>query len=215
MYIVFDHCKLKKGKGIMTRKFILLLILIFSLTGCKSEPVTATAQLPPAAPTPNPTGTPVPTSTPENWDYSLTQIPTVVRDKPDLPEGYMYLHTWCNDDNNAVYNFAKDTPIGFKYGWSASETNQIDEFMRTVDIVMKLNDQPLEFDGHTDIIFNSKTQDFTIWFYELVGPLEPGTYKLEYKLVFTEPYTDGTEDYGPGTKFEETIMNCDFTIENF
>lgn len=198
------------------KKFSLLLfICTLVLSSCAPAPTAVpepTVTPEPTAP-PLPTDTPSPTSTSDAWEHSLTQIPTVSRQSPDLPEGYIYVHTWCNDKINAEHNFSITSPLGFKYGWTASEMDQIDGFLHTVLIELKLDGQLVVFDGTTDVIFNQKTQDYTIWFYKLIGTMAPGDHKLEQKMTFTEHYEDGTEIYGPGTEFEESVMACDLTIE--
>jgi len=173
------------------------------------EPTAALeSTLPPA-----PADTPTPVAASDDWEGSLTHIPTVSRQTPELPEGYIYLQTWCNGQSDPVTTFSSTSSLAFKYGWTANTLEQIDGFLKTVLIELKLDEEAAVFDGAIDVIHNQKTDDYTIWFYKLVGPMAPGAHKLEQKMTFTQPYEDGTESYGPGTDFEVGVMSCDFTVE--
>jgi hypothetical protein len=197
-------------------RFLWLILSALLLSGCAPAP----AAVPEPAPTlasilpPPPADTPAPTPTSDdNWEVSLTQIPTVSRGTPVLPEGYIYLQTWCNDQANAVTTFSTVSSIAFKYGWTASTMEQIDGFLDTVLLELTLDGEAVVFDGAIDVVHNQEQDDYTLWFYKLIGPMEPGTHKMEQKMTFTQPYEDGTETYGPGTDFEISVMSCDFTVE--
>lgn len=166
--------------------------------------------------TPKPASTippsPYPTQTATKIPFSETQIPILSRSHPDLPEGYTFLHTWCNDKQNAVHDFPQSASIGFKYGWTAVKESQIEDFLQIVDFELTLDGEPISFDGRTDTIYNEGTNDYSIWLYKLVGAMEPGPHRLEHIMVFTKKLEDGHDLYGPGTDFEKTLMSCDFNI---
>lgn len=194
----------------MIQKLSFLAIIGLVYAGCAPAPAASQPATLPPTQAANPEAA---TLTPENLDYELTKIPTVSRPRADLPEGFTYLQTWCNDKADAQHNFPKNTAIGFKYGWSARELSQIEEFLRIAVAELTLDGEQIDFDGRTEAIYNEATDDYTVWFYKLIGIMEMGSHQMKHRLVFTEAYTDGVEQYGPGTAIEESIMSCDFVIE--
>ena len=211
----------------MKKVFLVTLILLF-LGACGSSNETiennlieATQEMidsknseVPAAPViPTKTASPIPVPTKDIWGDSLTHLPVIEGGKEGLPEGYLYIPVGLSYKDGAIPIFPPSSEYGLSFGWGTNEENQMDEFFQSARIELSIDGKPVNYDGRTTNILHEESSMFVVWFYKIVGTFELGLHSIEQKIVFNDEYSDGFENYGPGTENKEIIDKFDFIIE--
>jgi hypothetical protein len=165
------------------------------------------------------TDTPMPIQLKKEWTGSINKIPTIAVFPTQVGRiyelydsgGYAEVPPFCNQmDEHPIWVYPQSVTIIINSGWAAKEEEQIDLFLQTVEIDLRIDGKPINYVERGSIFYDQGIFHFSM--YAFIDQLEPGNHKIEQKIGFTEPYTDGIDFYGPGTKTEEIIESCDFII---
>ncbi|HJX38520.1 MAG TPA: Ig-like domain-containing protein [Anaerolineae bacterium] len=104
---------------------------------------------------------------------------------------------------------AGNTPVVLRFGWETDTSEQVADFLGSVDLVVSLDGEAVpdagdywsevrESGGRDE---NGEPNYLTVWLYE-VGVLSTGTHRVEAELRFQRPVTDGFDSDGDGAPEE-------------
>lgn len=97
------------------------------------------------------------------------------------------------------------------WSWFASTPELVQEHVDNAGYAVALNNVGLPTINVSPI--EQRTNDFWVFYTADIGQLEPGSYRVDFNLVWGETISDGYDDYGPGTENPEFNSNCNFTVQ--
>jgi hypothetical protein len=167
----------------------------------------------PGLPGPEPTFAPRPTPT---W---LPAPPTPTREaSPPTPVppptmAPIVVMPYCSSlDQSPVY-IGEDQPVTVYWGWMATTSEYVQDFLDTATIEVTLDGEPVEPDTQSDIQYDLVDEAYVVRWYADVGALTQGTHRLEYDVTWSRQISDGWYTFGPGGEYEEEHEYCELIVE--
>ncbi len=172
-------------------------------------------------------GTPVPTSsglnaTPLGATETNAPIPTnsgpitapTTSGEPVIQRG-VDLYVNCDapprPSLRAPANLAAGSTAEVYWYWYARTEEQIQQHLNTAQYEIRINgqliNQPLEYAQPV-----RSSGDFVVDYFYPTGELAAGTYKIEYRVTWSEQIYDGYNFFGPGTNTLEETGSCTFVV---
>jgi hypothetical protein len=96
------------------------------------------------------------------------------------------------------------------WSWFASTEEQVQDHINNALYEVTLNRQPF-FDVVVSPI-SKRGANFFVFYTAQVGNLRPGSYGVQYRVMWETAINDGYADYGPGTSNEVDTGDCQFTV---
>ena len=99
------------------------------------------------------------------------------------------------------------------WAWFARTQEQIQQHIDNANYEVRVNGVLLENwrDYQTDIRPAANNQ-YVVYWYVPYGPLTAGDYEITYQVTWTQPISDGFDEFGPGTENPFEQGNCNFTV---
>ncbi|RMF78877.1 MAG: hypothetical protein D6737_13330 [Chloroflexi bacterium] len=102
-------------------------------------------------------------------------------------------------------------PITIFWSWFAATPELVTDHLNTAIYSVKLNTAPV-IDVLTSPI-EQRGDNYWVFWTSTVGPLRPGHYEIEFKLDWTQPISDGFDEFGPGTANPRVRSLCNFDVQ--
>jgi hypothetical protein len=112
----------------------------------------------------------------------------------------------------APTNLAAGSTAEVWWYWYARTEDQIQAHLNTAQYTITINDQPVR--RPLDYAQNVRQSggDLVVDFFYPTGELAAGTYKIEYRVTWSEQIFDGYNFFGPGTNTLEESGSCTFVV---
>jgi len=114
----------------------------------------------------------------------------------------------------APTNLAEGSTIDIWWGWFAREQQQVLDHINAATYEVTVNGEPItEINQYrTRIQQVEEGGDYVAYWYIPYGPLEAGEVKIEYRVTWSRPISDGYQFYGPDTNTPFEEKSCTFTV---
>jgi hypothetical protein len=99
------------------------------------------------------------------------------------------------------------------WGWVADTRASINEHVAHANYEITLNDHPVGDWRQTQTRETFEGGKPALYWYQWVGELPAGTYRVGYRVTWDAPVTDGQQNFGPGTENEVLEYGCTFVVE--
>lgn len=157
----------------------------------------------------NPPPAPAPVATPQ----SLVVIGPRTSGETGRSKTAGVIFAECNqfmEKANPGILYDTDT-ITIFWSWFASSPELVQEHIDNAGYAVALNNVALPTIDVSPI--QSSGRDFWVFYTHNVGQLEPGSYRVDFNLVWGKPISDGYDEYGPDTETPVVNSNCDFVVQ--
>ena len=140
-----------------------------------------------------------------------TTIPTVT--KEEVPQTAQVKYD-CDVKSTSPSRFTSQQFLLTNINWEASTEEQLNDFLEAVKYSIYVNDRQVQSSlDHGEIKPRAGGQTYSVLVYFDVGKLSPGQNKIRTVLTFEKKIFDGTEYYGPSTKYATIEGTCTMIIE--
>lgn len=129
-----------------------------------------------------------------------------------IPGNAVYVLANCDEFDRGRQTVTAGRPVVVYWGWVASTRQQIEEHVAHVNYEITLNDRPLGNWRQATIRDMTEAGKPARYWYEWVGDLPVGTYRVGYRVTWDAPVNDGDEDFGPGTANSTVEFGCTFEV---
>lgn len=170
---------------------------------------TATVNVPvsPAAPNASETAPAIPTNT------GPISAPTT-SGEPRVQDRVLVLAECDNQTAGqpAPSNLAAGSTVQLYWRWFAKTEQQVQDHLNVAQYNLRINGQSI---SRTRLNFTGITQrgsDYAVDWLTVIGPLEAGTYRVEYTVSWTQQIYDGYDYFGPGTNNLQYTGTCTFVV---
>lgn len=113
----------------------------------------------------------------------------------------------------APSNLADGSTIQLYWRWFARTEQQVRDHLDAAQYSLRINGQPV---SRTRLNFTPISQrpggDFYVDWLSVVGPLDAGTYRVEYTVSWSRQIYDGYDYFGPGTNNLQYVGTCTFVV---
>lgn len=112
----------------------------------------------------------------------------------------------------APSNLAAGSTVQLYWRWFAKTEQQVRDHLNAAQYSLRVNGQAI---SRTRLSFSSISQrgsDYAVDWLTVVGPLEAGTYRVEYTVSWTQQIFDGYDYFGPGTNNLQYTGTCTFVV---
>lgn len=191
-------------------------LLLAGLIGCwllgllfqsQELPITLPGVEPTATARPTPTWLPAPPPTPTRLAATPTITPAAPSNEPAVVMPY------CNAlDQSPVY-VPENQPVTVYWGWLATTEEYVEDFLDTATIEVTLDGEEVSPETQSEIQYDIEDEGYVVSWSAGVGPLTPGTHRLEYHVTWSRQISDGWSTFGPGGEQEEEQEYCEIIVE--
>ncbi len=179
-------------------------------------------------------GTPIPTSAPSTATSAVpvTPVTNLTETAPAIPtnSGSIAAPTTSGEpvvqdrvsvlvecDNReagqpAPSNLAAGSSVQLYWRWFAKTEQQVRDHLSAAQYSLRVNSQAI---SRTRLSFTNITQrggDYAVDWLAVIGPLDAGTYRVEYTVSWTQQIYDGYDYFGPGTNNLQYTGTCTFVV---
>jgi hypothetical protein len=112
----------------------------------------------------------------------------------------------------APSNLAAGSTIQLYWRWFAKTEQQVRDHLSAAQYSLRVNGQAI---SRTRLSFTNIIQrgsDYAVDWLTVVGPLDAGTYRVEYTVSWTQQIYDGYDTFGPGTNKQQYTGTCTFVV---
>ncbi|QPC83845.1 SH3 domain-containing protein [Phototrophicus methaneseepsis] len=130
------------------------------------------------------------------------------------PTSGVDVFAFCDDEGYGIP--APVVPSGSSveiyWAWFARTRQQVQDHIDAATHEIRVNDEivPNPDNYVTDI--RQQGAFYVAYYYVPYGPLEPGTYEIQYQVTWERAINDGDAQYGPGTNIPFQQETCTFTV---
>jgi hypothetical protein len=124
----------------------------------------------------------------------------------------------CDDAQQrlpAPTNLGAGSTLQLYYRWFARTETQVQQHLDNAIYSVRINDQAVSSQRFvfTPIQLRDDGNHTSDWF-TVIGPLDAGTYQVEFSLSWTQQIFDGYEYYGPGSRLPNVTQTgtCTFVV---
>jgi hypothetical protein len=122
----------------------------------------------------------------------------------------------CNDRSlgpGAPTTLRAGATIDVFWGWFARTQEQVQQHLDSASYEVRVDGVLLEnWQNYQTEIRPSGVNQYVVYWYVPYGPLPAGEHEITYQVTWTQPISDGLEDYGPNTENPFEQGNCTFTV---
>lgn len=110
-------------------------------------------------------------------------------------------------------------PLLVFWSWYAKTAQQVRDHLATAqyDVVIEINGAPAQYFQSVNVSPVARREDGNFWAFYTVNMgngWPPGLYRINYRVTWSQPISDGYASFGPGTENEVLTGHCIFNIEN-
>jgi len=112
----------------------------------------------------------------------------------------------------APSNLAAGSSVQLYWRWFAKTEQQVRDHLSAAQYSLRVNSQAI---SRTRLSFTSIIQrggDYAVDWLTVVGPLDAGTYRVEYTVSWTQQIYDGYDYFGPSTNNLQYTGTCTFVV---
>jgi hypothetical protein len=103
-------------------------------------------------------------------------------------------------------------PVTVLWGWVSSTEAQMQDFIRSATITVRLDGEPLPGSMRGKVQFDETAKLYRAVWSAAAGILPAGTHTLTYQAVFSGLVSDGMATYGPGTGRATLSDRCEIVV---
>ena len=122
----------------------------------------------------------------------------------------------CNDRSlgpAAPTNLRAGATIDVFWGWFARTQEQVQQHIDNANYEVRVDGVLLEnWRNYQTAIRPAANGQYVVYWYVPYGPLEAGDHEITYQVTWSQPISDGFEDFGPNTDNPFEQGNCNFTV---
>jgi hypothetical protein len=201
------------------RATTLALVPVIDLTAINR---TATALASGAATsTPNPNASPTNsrqinlTSQPDDEaTESGANLSTPVAANEGTPTEGVDVFAFCDDEGYGIS--APVVPAGSSieiyWAWFARTRQQVQDHIDAANHTIRVGEEVVPNPDTYVTPIRQQGAFYVAYYYVPYGPLEPGTYEIQYQVTWETAVNDGDAQYGPGTNIPFQQETCTFTV---
>jgi SH3-like domain-containing protein len=125
---------------------------------------------------------------------------------------------YCDQRPDAKWSQNRKFTSGQKpflyWSWIAKTPEQMKDHLNAAQYDVKVNGQAIgDWAKYGSKVIKQSSGDYIVYWFVPLAQLAPGTYKVDFKVTWTEPIFDGTDRYGPGTDKSADTGTCTFTVK--
>lgn len=113
----------------------------------------------------------------------------------------------------APANLGAGSTVQLYWRWFAKTEQQVRDHLDAAQYSLRVNGQPISRTrlSFTDVLRRPGGDYYVDWL-TVIGPLDAGTYRVEYTVSWTRQINDGYDVFGPGTNNLQYAGTCTFVV---
>jgi uncharacterized protein YraI len=122
----------------------------------------------------------------------------------------------CNDRSlgpGAPTTLRAGATIDVFWAWFARTEEQIQQHIANANYEVRVDGVLLEnWREYQAAVRPAANNQFVVYWYVPYGPLGAGEHEITYQVTWTQPISDGSDEFGPGTENPFEQGNCNLTV---
>lgn len=124
-----------------------------------------------------------------------------------------YVLANCDEFNRGRQRVSSGATVFIYWGWVADSRELVEEHLAHVSYEITLNDRLIGDWRQAQVRDTLENKKPARYFYQWVGELPVGTYRVGYRVTWDAPISDGQTEFGPGTANEVLEFGCTFEVQ--
>ena len=128
--------------------------------------------------------------------------------------GYVEALFNCDEKGNSPVSATTGGKIFDVINWVAGTQTQSEDFLKYIKFTVSVNENPANFQGPfmSEIKFDQQKSYYSTSALVALPDLAVGTHHIKTEITWSQNFTDGAADYGPGSSNEKLVGNCTVVI---